>query len=120
METLRFLYPLARAYRGRYLLGILLTPASTWLALAIPGLTGRAVERLRELAGRPEASLDGVVALAGAIVGLALGRGLLLFAVRMLVIGASRGFEYDLRNDFFAHLERLPMSFFQQNRTGDL
>src|ERR687892_257401 len=40
--------------------------------------------------------------------------------MRRILVGASRGFEYDLRNDFFAHLERLPMSFFQQNRTGDL
>src|SRR5918996_5450865 len=40
--------------------------------------------------------------------------------MRRILVGASRGFEYDLRNDFFAHLERLPMSSFQQNRTGDL
>ncbi len=40
--------------------------------------------------------------------------------MRRIIVGASRGFEYDLRNDFFAHLERLPMSFFHQNRTGDL
>ncbi len=42
------------------------------------------------------------------------------YQMRRIIISASRGFEYDLRNDFFAHLERLPMSFFQQNRTGDL
>lgn len=42
------------------------------------------------------------------------------YQMRRILVGASRGFEYDLRNDFFAHLERLPLSFFQQNRTGDL
>jgi ATP-binding cassette subfamily B multidrug efflux pump len=42
------------------------------------------------------------------------------YQMRRIIISASRGFEYDLRNDFFAHLERLPMSFFQANRTGDL
>ena len=40
--------------------------------------------------------------------------------MRRIIISASRGFEYDLRNDFFAHLERLPISFFHENRTGDL
>jgi ATP-binding cassette subfamily B protein len=40
--------------------------------------------------------------------------------MRRIIVSASRGVEYDLRNDFFAHLERLPVSFFQQNRTGDL
>ena len=42
------------------------------------------------------------------------------FQMRRIIVGASRGFEYDLRNDFFAHLERLPLSFFQVHRTGDL
>ena len=51
------------------------------------------------------------------IAGLA---GYFRYQMRRILVGASRGFEYDLRNDFFAHLERLPMSFFQQNRTGDL
>jgi ATP-binding cassette subfamily B protein len=51
------------------------------------------------------------------IAGLA---GYFRFQMRRIIVGASRGFEYDLRNDFFAHLERLPLSFFQENRTGDL
>ena len=51
------------------------------------------------------------------IAGLA---GYFRYQMRRIIISASRGFEYDLRNDFFAHLERLPVSFFQENRTGDL
>jgi len=42
------------------------------------------------------------------------------YQMRRIIISASRGFEYDLRNDFFAHLERLPLSFYQTHRTGDL
>ena len=42
------------------------------------------------------------------------------YQMRRIIISASRGVEYDLRNDFFAHLERLPISFFHENRTGDL
>ena len=60
------------------------------------------------------ASYGGVLLL---IAGLA---GYFRYQMRRVIISASRGVEYDLRNDFFAHLERLPMSFFQQNRTGDL
>jgi len=40
--------------------------------------------------------------------------------MRRIIISASRGVEYDLRNDFFAHLERLSISFFHETRTGDL
>jgi ATP-binding cassette subfamily B protein len=60
------------------------------------------------------ASYGGVLLL---IAGLA---GYFRYQMRRIIISASRGVEYDLRNDFFAHLERLPMSFFHQNRTGDL
>jgi ATP-binding cassette subfamily B protein len=42
------------------------------------------------------------------------------FLMRRIIIGASRDIEYDLRNDFFAHLQRLPLSYFQARRTGDL
>ncbi|HEY6332700.1 MAG TPA: ABC transporter ATP-binding protein, partial [Blastocatellia bacterium] len=28
--------------------------------------------------------------------------------------------EYDLRNDFYSHLQKLPLEFYQNNRTGDL
>ena len=40
--------------------------------------------------------------------------------MRRVIIGASRDIEYDLRNDFFAHLQTLDLAYFQQHRTGDL
>ncbi|MDR7455338.1 MAG: ABC transporter ATP-binding protein, partial [Armatimonadota bacterium] len=39
---------------------------------------------------------------------------------RMRILGASRRIEYEIRNDFFAHLQRLDRGFFQRTRTGDL
>ena len=42
------------------------------------------------------------------------------FLMRRVIVGASRDFEYNLRNDFFAHLQRLDLGYFQRNRTGDL
>ena len=40
--------------------------------------------------------------------------------MRRIIIGVSREIEYDLRNDFFAHLQRLPPEYFRRHRTGDL
>jgi ATP-binding cassette subfamily B protein len=40
--------------------------------------------------------------------------------MRRVIIGVSREMEYDLRNDFFGHLERMPPEYFRQRRTGDL
>lgn len=39
---------------------------------------------------------------------------------RMYMIRASRRFEYDLRNDYFRHLQRLSQSFFHRVPTGDI
>lgn len=57
---------------------------------------------------------------AGLIVAIALTQGIFLFAQRRLLINMSRDIEYDLRNDFYAHLQKLPFEFYQTHRTGDL
>ncbi len=56
----------------------------------------------------------------GLIVLIALARGVFLFTQRRLLINMSRHIEYDLRNDFYAHLQKLPFEFYQTHRTGDL
>ena len=53
------------------------------------------------------------------LMAIALGAGVFRFAMRMSVIGISRRLEYDLRNELFAHLERMPVSWFQAARTGE-
>jgi ATP-binding cassette subfamily B protein len=51
---------------------------------------------------------------------LAAAGGIFRFLMRRIIVGASRDFEYDLRNDFFAALQRLHLAYFQHHRTGDL
>src|SRR5581483_3148335 len=46
--------------------------------------------------------------------------GVFRFLMRRILTGVSRRIEYDMRNDFFAHLEKLPLAYFQAHRTGDL
>ncbi len=120
MKTLRFFLPLMRPYWKQYIAGILLAPLSTLFALAIPRFTGEVVNRLRRIAGDSTASLEPILWLAGWILAAALVRGVLLFSVRMLIIGASRGFEFDLRNRLFGHLQSLDARYFHRIRTGDV
>src|SRR5436190_19608994 len=47
-------------------------------------------------------------------------QGVFLYLHRQIIIGASRNIEYDMRNDFYGHLQRLPLKFYQEQRTGDL
>src|SRR5512140_825828 len=46
--------------------------------------------------------------------------GIARYFMRWLMIGASRRIEYEMRNDFYAHLTRLPASFYQRHPTGEL
>jgi ATP-binding cassette subfamily B protein len=57
---------------------------------------------------------------AGLLIAIALVQGVFLFTQRRLLINMSRDIEYDLRNDFYAHLQKLPFEFYQTHRTGDL
>jgi ATP-binding cassette subfamily B multidrug efflux pump len=57
---------------------------------------------------------------AGAILAIAAAAGVSRFLMRRIIIGASRDIEYDLRNAFFSHLQRLPLAYFHAHRTGDL
>ncbi len=52
--------------------------------------------------------------------GIAVVAGVFKYGMRRAVIAISRHVEYDLRNDLFAHLERLPVATFQRGRTGDV
>ena len=80
-----------------------------------PLVLGYAIDDLTR--GVTRAKLAGYGAL---LLGIGLVSGVFLFLQRRILIGASRDIEYDMRNDFFAHLETLPHSYFQTHRTGDL
>jgi ATP-binding cassette subfamily B multidrug efflux pump len=104
-----------RPYRRAFLIGLVCGMCATLISLAGPWVLKYAIDDL--LTGVTMAKLR---LYAGLTLGLALIGGLFRFLTRRIIIGASRDIEYDLRNAFFAHLQRFPMAFYQQRRTGDL
>lgn len=52
--------------------------------------------------------------------GIAVVAGIFRYAMRQTLIAISRHLEYDLRNELFAHLQRLPLPWFQRRRTGEM
>jgi len=56
----------------------------------------------------------------GLVLGIAVVEGFFRFWMRRILIGVSREIEYDLRNDLLAHLQRLPLTYFQSRSTGDI
>lgn len=59
--------------------------------------------------------LFGVIVLLMAIL-----RGLFLFFMRQTIILMSRHIEYDLKNEIYAHYQKLSLAFYRRNNTGDL
>ncbi|MBA2339828.1 MAG: ABC transporter ATP-binding protein [Pyrinomonadaceae bacterium] len=104
-----------RPYKKQLVAGILCILASVVVGLLIPLYVGQAVDELR--AG---VTWEKLTRYALTILGISLISGFFLFLQRRILIGMSRHVEYDLRQHFYRHLQSLPLSFFQANRTGDL
>ena len=51
---------------------------------------------------------------------LALLMGLFMYFMRQTIIVMSRLIEYDMRKEIYAHYEKLSLSFYKRNNTGDL
>src|SRR6185436_6435474 len=102
-------------YRGRYAIGLACLLATGTLAMAVPYLLKRAVDTI---AGGGSAATVGW--LAATIIAIALAQSLVRTVSRFVIFNVGRDIEYDLRNDLFAHLERLPLAYYQTQQTGDL
>ena len=102
-------------FRGPFLLGFACVIVATTMALAAPWVLKYAVDDLN--AG---VTLDKIRRYAALLLALAAVGGFFRSLMRRLIVGASRDFEYALRNDFFAALQRLDQAYFHRHRTGDL
>jgi ATP-binding cassette subfamily B multidrug efflux pump len=54
------------------------------------------------------------------IVAASLFAGIFRFLIRETIIVVSREIEYDLRYDFWNHIQQLPLRYFQNNSTGNI
>ncbi len=54
------------------------------------------------------------------IVGASLFAGIFRFFIRQTIIVVSREIEFDLRFNFWEHIQRLPLRYFQNNSTGNI
>jgi len=102
-------------YRRAFLVGLACVVVTAAVGLAGPWVFKLAIDDLTRGVDAAKVRFYGAT-----VVGLAVVGGVFRFMMRRVIIGASRGIEYDLRNDFFAHLQRLDLAYFQHHRTGDL
>jgi len=115
MSSFRRLLGYAFRYRRDFLLGLACVIVTRGVAVTGPWVLGYAIDDLKTDVTRTK-----LIEYGGLLLAIGLVSGVFLFLQRRILTGASRYIEYDMRNDFFAHLETLPLDFFQTHRTGDL
>ena len=111
--------PRLRAYilrhRRAYAAGYLLSVASSLLLMVNPIIMREAVDGIRR-----SVSLGRLTFYALALVAVHLFVVVLRYYWRTSIFGAARQIEYEMRNDYFGHLQRMHLGYFQHTRTGDL
>jgi ATP-binding cassette, subfamily B, multidrug efflux pump len=115
MSSFRRLLGYAFRYRRDFLLGLGCVITTRIVSVTAPWVLGYAIDDLKTVVTRTK-----LIEYGGLLLAIGLVSGVFLFLQRRILTGASRYVEYDMRNDFFAHLETLPLDFFQKHRTGDL
>ncbi|WP_439487735.1 ABC transporter ATP-binding protein [Algoriphagus sp.] len=125
----RYLY----RYKGLILLGIVFTVISNIFVIIPAQLVRLAIDYVVESfsiyqpfskGGMGDQAQDiflkFVVVFGVLILVMALLRGIFLFFIRQTIIIMSRKVEYDMKNDIYDHYQKLPLSFYRKNSTGDL
>lgn len=136
MKALSHLNKYLYKYRGRLFLGFIFIILTNILAVLTPEVVRIATDGVSQIVGLGDAkaagqdlfdlrNLSGAIVyfamiLAGTYVLLYIVKGIFLFFTRMTIIVTSRFIEYDLKNEIYAHYQRLNLAFYKRNNTGDL
>src|SRR5687767_9176015 len=115
MDDLKKFARYFRPYKIQLAIGIACIFGSTTSSLFIPLFVGQAID-----ANWTGISWGLLTLAAGKVLGASVISGMFLFLQRRILIGISRNIEYDIRQEFYAHLVDQPLSFFHEHRTGDL
>ncbi|HEU4798960.1 MAG TPA: ABC transporter ATP-binding protein, partial [bacterium] len=102
-------------YRREYATGFLLSIAAALLLMVNPILMRQAIDGIARGISTRQLGLYalGLIAIHTGVV-------VLRYFWRMSIFSAARRIEYEIRNDYFAHLQRMHLGFFHRTRTGDL
>ena len=100
-------------YKKKILLGLIFIVLSNIGTVYVPLLMKDSIDALQKNATNSLLLQYGLM-----IVGASLFAGIFRFMIRQTIIVVSREIEYDLRGDFWKHIQRLPLRYFQNTSTG--
>ena len=128
MKALQHLNKYFWKYKYRFVLGLIFIFTSNVFGLYPPIYIGEVLNLISDSLSENNSSentiqdiLKGQLAYYAFLVLLfAIGRGLFMFFMRQTLIVMSRMIEYDLKNEIYDHYQKLSISFYKRNKTGDL
>ncbi len=115
MTPLQRLFHYFGRHKPSLTLGALCVFGSAGFSLLKPLIVGGAVNELAKAITRGTLVRYGLL-----LIGASVLEGLFLFLQRRIIISESRRIEYEMRSDFYGHLQSLPVAYYQEQRTGDL
>jgi ATP-binding cassette, subfamily B, multidrug efflux pump len=116
MKNLRTLKKYFLKHKRKLLWGFLFIVISNIGMVYVPILLKDAVNDLQGA----EVNMQQLFNYALLIVGTSLLAGLFRFLIRQTIIVVSREIEFDMRQDFWSHIQHLPLRYFQNNSTGNI
>lgn len=102
-------------YKSKLLLGILFIILSNAGSIYIPLIIKNAINSLVV-----KVSISTLIYYSVEIVAASIFAGFFRYLIRQMIIVVSREIEYDLREDFWKHIQKLPLRYFQNNSTGNV
>jgi len=124
MKALQYLNKFLYKYKFRLIIGILITIVAKIFVLQIPQLISQSLNVVEDYNNHKITDIsdvkDRLIINIIYIIGAALISGLFTFLMRQTLIVMSRLIEFDLKNEIFEQYEKLSLSFYKKNRTGDL
>ncbi|MBK9097677.1 MAG: ABC transporter ATP-binding protein [bacterium] len=102
-------------YKKKLILGFIFIVLSDVTAVYVPMIMKDSIDALQKNATSELLFRYGLL-----IIGISIISGIFRFMIRQTIIVVSREIEYDLRGDFWTHIQKLPLRFFQNNSTGNI
>jgi ATP-binding cassette, subfamily B, multidrug efflux pump len=130
MKSLAYLNKYLRKYKWHVFWGVIFIIAANIFAVLMPKVVDDAIDLVTDKLRQAE-SLDNpselfeslwydALLLGGLYILYSLIKGLFTFFQRQTIIIMSRHIEFDLKNEIYDHYQRLSLSFYKRNKTGDI
>ena len=124
MKELKRLNNFLLKYKGRLILGLIITVVSRVFSLVTPRLVGDSMTSIENYLNIESVTPDELKEVLFTniilIIGASLISGFFTFLMRQTIINVSRFIEFDVKNQIFSHYQSLDQLFYKKNRTGDL